>query len=65
MIIKVNDGVRVWNALVVKKGKGPNPCRLTYLFTSRDVSDRWDEKEYKVYRDNQEGTLLAIPEAIH
>lgn len=61
MIVKVNDGNRMWNALVVKKGEEPNPARLQYLFNSFDFGDQWDEREYQVYRDNVDGSLLAIP----
>lgn len=65
MVIKVNDGVRTWNARVIPESKMPNPERLVYMFSSRDVGDASDEKEYKIYRDTREGTFIAVPPKVY
>lgn len=63
MVIKVCDGSRVWNARVIKNSV-LSPLRYKYMFTSRDVGDRWDEAEYKVYRDTEEGCFVAVKASV-
>lgn len=65
MVISVSDGIRTWNARVIPESKMPSKERLVYQFSSCDVGDHSDEKEYKIYKDSKEGTLIAVPPRIY
>lgn len=56
MVIKINDGIRTWNVKVEKEF--PGNAGLTYVGTYPST-DIWDEHEYKGYRRNRDGVLVA------